>query len=218
MIKYVFFDVAGTLVYKPKLFYFIQRILQRNHHHISQSIIQHHYSILSKNTTFPAKTTKSFYDMFNANLLQLLGIQPSPTLLIEIYNECNNLHWEAFPDTSVLRSITLPVGIISNWDDTLNPLLASLFSVPFWKVYSSSDIGLAKPDIRMYQHVVKDIGCAPSEIVYIGDSLDLDIIPASTIGLKTILLDRNNEYIHFKGPKISSLSEIWKTFGSGADF
>lgn len=183
---------------------------------VSLTEIISHHTLLSNTIVFPSKTTREFYDHFNANLLQSFGIKPSKKLQTEIYRNCRHLPWKKFPDASVLHKINLPVGIISNWDSTLRLRLQSLFSVKFWKIYGSGDVGLSKPTVKLYQHVVRDTGCKPAEIAYIGDSLNLDIKPALLVGMKAILLDRYNVFPRYRGPKISNLNDIRKFCESGS--
>lgn len=218
MIKYVFFDVAGTLIHKPDIYINIQHVLKRNNITVSLPIIKTQHTLLSNLILFPTKTTVEFYDYFNADLLRLLGIKPSKKLQNEIYKNCRHLPWKKFSDTSVLHKIPLPIGIISNWDSTLHAKLQSLFSLRFWKIYGSSDVGFAKPDPKLYRYVLKNIGCKSAEIAYVGNSMKLDIEPASLVGLKAILLDRHNLFPDYTGPKISNLNEIWKSFGFSSNF
>jgi len=51
---------------------------------------------------------------------------------------------------------------------------------------TSEEIGYSKPDIRMFQKVLEDIGVEPVEALMVGDRLDNDIIPAKGIGMKTV--------------------------------
>lgn len=45
-----------------------------------------------------------------------------------------------------------------------------------------------KPDVRFFERIVSEAGCPPERIVYVGDRVDNDIIPAKQVGLKTILV------------------------------
>lgn len=50
----------------------------------------------------------------------------------------------------------------------------------------SAETGMAKPDTRLFQQVLDDLGCSATESVMIGDRLDNDISPANRIGCYTI--------------------------------
>ncbi len=49
----------------------------------------------------------------------------------------------------------------------------------------SEEVGYAKPDPRLYQHVLREAGCRPEEAMMVGDRLDNDILPAGKLGLMT---------------------------------
>ncbi len=55
-------------------------------------------------------------------------------------------------------------------------------------VYSSSEIGLDKPDPAFFAAACRVAGCAPHEAIMVGDRLDNDIIPAKAIGMMTVRL------------------------------
>ena len=64
---------------------------------------------------FPDRTDQDFYKKFNSDLLYLLGIVPTTSLLDAVFKNCTYLPWEKFEDTSVLRELSVPLGIISNF-------------------------------------------------------------------------------------------------------
>ncbi|HXA01764.1 MAG TPA: HAD family phosphatase [Cytophagaceae bacterium] len=55
----------------------------------------------------------------------------------------------------------------------------------FEKVYYSHEIGMAKPDIKIYEHVLKENGLKASESLFIDDNAE-NIKGASKAGLKTL--------------------------------
>ncbi|MDR0460804.1 MAG: HAD family hydrolase [Nitrososphaerota archaeon] len=61
------------------------------------------------------------------------------------------------------------------------------------KVYYSHLLGVAKPDIKVFQYVQNDIGVPAEHIMHVGDSLEADVIGASAAGWSSILLDRNSK-------------------------
>lgn len=54
----------------------------------------------------------------------------------------------------------------------------------------SDEVGCAKPDPRIFGYAVEAVGCAPDEVVYVGNRLDNDIRPARAAGLRTVWLLR----------------------------
>lgn len=57
-------------------------------------------------------------------------------------------------------------------------------------VGSSQRWGAAKPDPAFFQRLIAEAGCAPAEIVYVGDRVDNDVLPALAAGLQAIHIAR----------------------------
>jgi FMN phosphatase YigB (HAD superfamily) len=57
----------------------------------------------------------------------------------------------------------------------------------------SSEIGVAKPDPRFYAVVAdaarREAGCAPEAILFVGDTLDKDVIGPRAFGMRAALVD-----------------------------
>ena len=60
----------------------------------------------------------------------------------------------------------------------------------FTEIVVSGDVGYGKPDSRSYQLVLSRLGAKPECTVYVGDSLESDILGANAIGMKTVWLNR----------------------------
>ena len=50
----------------------------------------------------------------------------------------------------------------------------------------SAELGLSKPDLRMFELAMEWAGCGPEHAVMVGDRIDNDITPAKSLGWKTI--------------------------------
>lgn len=67
--------------------------------------------------------------------------------------------------------------------------------LPFLKarVYSY-DVDLRKPDMRVFQLLLTQIGAQPASTVMVGDSDRLDLIPAKNLGIRAIKFDIRTEH------------------------
>jgi FMN hydrolase / 5-amino-6-(5-phospho-D-ribitylamino)uracil phosphatase len=59
-----------------------------------------------------------------------------------------------------------------------------------FEVYAHVDGVPAKPHPDFFARLVEAAGTPPAGIVYVGDSLDQDVVPARAAGLRTVWLDR----------------------------
>ena len=50
----------------------------------------------------------------------------------------------------------------------------------------STELGLSKPDLRIFELAIERSGCEPEHAVMVGDRIDNDITPAKSLGWKTI--------------------------------
>jgi putative hydrolase of the HAD superfamily len=207
MIKYIFFDVAGTLLGKPSLFSIIQNTLNDFGYKVSIDEIKQKHKLLSEVIHFPDRTDETFYKQFNSDLIYLFGIVPSEELVNAVFKNCTYLPWEAFEDTNVLDDLKLPLGVISNFNTTLKEKLNDFFGPVFSDVLVSEELGVAKPNIEFYKRALEKIPYEANEVLYIGDSIKLDLEPAAKLGFKTLIVDRDNFYPNLEN-RISSLEEI----------
>jgi FMN phosphatase YigB (HAD superfamily) len=209
MIKYIFFDVAGTLLGKPSLYTNIQKSIQEFGYQVSLEDIKNKHKLLSEVIHFPDRTDADFYKKFNAELLYLLGIIPTDEILNTIFKNCTYLPWEAFEDTKILSELKIPLGVISNFNSTLKTKLNEFFGPVFQNVLVSEELGVSKPNIEFYQKALDKITFSANEVLYIGDSIKLDLEPAKKIGFNVLIIDRDNFYPKLKN-KITNLADISK--------
>ena len=208
VIQYVLFDAANTIIHKPKLWERMLTVLEANGHQISPPLLRRNHKLLSECLFFPDRTSHEFYQHFNAELLYSLGIIPTTTLLDSIFKACTYLPWEKFDDTTALHNLNLPLGIVSNFNHTLSELLHTLFgSNVFCDITVSETVGAAKPQLIFYEAALAATDILASEILYVGDSIKLDMEPALAMGMQTLLIDREQVFPHFPH-RIDSLSQL----------
>ncbi|WP_375558877.1 HAD family hydrolase [Bernardetia sp. OM2101] len=206
--NYIFFDVANTLLHKPELFTKINQVLVDQGYEIDIKHLKQVHKLLSETIIFPDKTSKDFYKQFNAELLYAIGILPTNMLLEKIFSACTYMEWKTFDDTDFINQISIPIGIISNWDTSLETKLKSYFDYDFFEIYGSQKEGVKKPSLDFYKRAIKNLDCPPNQILYVGDSIKLDIEPARKLGIEAILIDRENVFPYYKEPKINSLHQL----------
>lgn len=100
-----------------------------------------------------------------------------------------DLYHDARTGLQALREAGIWVGIAGNQTARAADLLRGL-DLPVDAIATSGEWCVAKPDPTFFHHVINLAPGAPSEIVYVGDHRDHDILPAHTAGLRTALIRR----------------------------
>jgi putative hydrolase of the HAD superfamily len=205
-IKYLLFDAANTLIHKPAFWERLLSVLQQHKIFVSLEKLQYNHKLLTETIIFPDRTSETFYQSFNKELLLSLGIIPSDILLEDIFLNCSYLPWEKFNDTNWIAQSTVRAGVLSNFSNNLQQLLLGLFGDVFSDIIVSETLSMRKPSMEFYGYAIESIGLSPNEILYVGDSLKLDIIPAMQCGMHVLLIDRHNIYKGFK----FSIGSLWE--------
>lgn len=74
-------------------------------------------------------------------------------------------------------------------------------NLPVDQIFTSAEWGVEKPDLLFYRKVAEVAGAEPGDILYVGDRLDNDILPASRAGMRTALIRRGPwGYVHAERP------------------
>jgi putative hydrolase of the HAD superfamily len=106
-----------------------------------------------------------------------------------------------------LRRFGIKLGIISNWDERLRPLLERLnLSHYFDAILISREIGCIKPGPRIFEHAIESLRLSPHAILHVGDSPAEDLVGAEGAGMCGLLLERDNRRPDSK--TISSLTAL----------
>ena len=209
MTRAVFFDVANTLLQKKDLLPRLQQALKSEGIQVTLEHLSTRHKLVSESMVFPDKTSRDFYHHFNAELLFALGAIPTTERTNALFDACTYLPWSAFEDCSALNAIELPKGVLSNWDASLRDKLQEHLEVKFDWVLGSADVGVQKPNPAFFQAMIHQSGFNPEDILFVGDSMRLDIVPALECGIRAVLIDRNQHYPEASIPRMTSLHQIF---------
>jgi 2-haloacid dehalogenase len=101
--------------------------------------------------------------------------------------------WEPFPDTvASLQSLEkrFRLGIISNVDDDLFSATRKKLQVKFDVVVTAQQVESYKPSLKNFQEALRRSGLKREEILHAGQSVYHDVIPANTLGIKSVWVNR----------------------------
>ena len=108
---------------------------------------------------------------------------------------------------AALRAEGYVVGVASNFDHRLRPILAGLAELaPLEHLAISSEVGWKKPAPQFFGALGAMTGLSPDEILLVGDDLENDFYGARRAGLASLLLDPRAAYA--VTPSIRALAEM----------
>lgn len=122
---------------------------------------------------------------------------------------------DLYPD--VRRTITqlhhqgLRLGVAGNQPAGVVEEVAAL-GLPLALNASSTTWGVAKPDPAFFTKMVEELGLSPEEVVYVGDRLDNDVLPAQAIGMHAVFIRRGPwGFIHATWPEMGEVRHRIRT-------
>lgn len=108
-----------------------------------------------------------------------------------------------------IRAVGPRLAVVSNSDGRLQHLLdAANLTRWFDLVVDSHDVGIEKPDPRLFHFVLEQLGVEPGRAVHVGDLYQVDVVGARAAGFHAVLLDPAGLYVGADCPRIASLLEL----------
>jgi len=97
------------------------------------------------------------------------------------------------------------IGIISNaWSQIADSLVEWGIDDAFEVVVGSGDVGIMKPDARIFQIALERLGVEPSEAVFVDDFIQ-NVHGAQALGIAAILFQSREQVIR----ELEQLLELW---------
>ncbi|MBI3416136.1 MAG: HAD-IA family hydrolase [Verrucomicrobia bacterium] len=105
--------------------------------------------------------------------------------------------WRVFDDVLVtleqLKRLSVRLGIISNWDERLRPLLGALKLAPLFEAIAiSHEVGHTKPAGGIFRQAAQALQLPAEAILHVGDSNEEDFHGARAAGFEALLLSRRS--------------------------
>ncbi len=222
---WVFMDAGDTFIYAYPTFYEALRDCWRcegedlSLMRIREAVVR--YS--SNHPRFDQTTQDRFRDYFRGmyrGVLEALSFPGDIDRSVDwlwdewLSGERLRLFDDAHPALRMLRQAGFGLGVISNWDRTFKAVLNRLGVADDFEVQiGSCDVGLAKPDPRIFRHALSMVQAVPGQSWYLGDRLEPDIQPAKALGMRTIYVDYyenggGDEIADYTAPSLSVAATI----------
>jgi 2-haloacid dehalogenase len=101
--------------------------------------------------------------------------------------------WKPWPDTAAaLRQLNsrFRLAIVSNVDDDLFADTRPQLGVEFDQIITAQQAGAYKPSLKIFELALSRAGVSADRILHIGQSVYHDVIPAQSLGLATVWVNR----------------------------
>lgn len=126
---------------------------------------------------------------------EMFGLLPPDELIEQLKADLDqelssvSLYPDAEQTVSLLQECGYRIGLCSNLAMPYGAVVKAL--LPNLDVYAMSyDIGAVKPDRRIYQYLVDQLGCAAKEVLFVGDTVAADVHGPTAFGMRAGLLSR----------------------------
>ncbi len=137
-----------------------------------------------------------FRRLLTEDALDSLGVHdPALTAaLVEAYAAAEKEALIAFPDTEATLRRLRPhfrIGLITNGPSAMQreKLAALALDGYFEAIVVDTEFGHPKPDVRIFEHAAAQVGLAPPELLFVGNSLAHDIEGARDAGWTSVWLN-----------------------------
>jgi len=197
----ILFDAGGTLVHVDHAF--LQRVLRQAGIAVTRRQVRGaecaaKIAIDRRMQAAVADTDETRRQPYFAALLQQLGIAPETAaqllFTLETEHKQNNLWRAMLPSTprvlADLRAREVTLGVVSNSDGRIFSILDRCGITLFFDVViDSHEVGVEKPDPRIFQFALEKAHARPEQTLYVGDIYSIDVVGARRAGIEPVLLD-----------------------------
>lgn len=197
-IRAVTFDVGGTLIEPwPSVGHVYAAVAARHGLEVSAQALDRQFALAWASRKDFNYSLSDWSVLVSQTFAGLTPEPPDTKLFSALYRHfASAAPWRIFEDVEpCLRELKrrgLKLGIISNWDDRLRPLLRELkLDIYFDSIVISGETGPYKPDPKIFQAAAAELNTPPGAILHIGDSPSEDVAGARAAGWQILLLTRD---------------------------
>lgn len=187
--KAIIFDVDNTLIeWKDEFIFAITKVLKDLYPNITEEKIKEIDGIIDRNEDYLTELTEE-------KLLNVIQTKCHITLpndfIDKLIIEQGKCYYEDIRLKEMLDRLSkkYDLYVISNWfTETQRLRLENMGIAKYFKLILGSDKNYFKPDKRCFDVILKIF--KPEECMYVGDNLNLDIIPSLEVGMKAVWITK----------------------------
>ena len=115
---------------------------------------------------------------------------------------------DVVPLLEACRDLGIRTAVVSDWDCALADQLAEIgIGHLVDAVVTSAEVGVAKPDPRIFAAALEAVGVRPAAALHVGDDPRRDLAGAEAAGITAVLLDRNDRHADIT-PRVETLAAV----------
>ena len=217
MIKAVFFDIDDTILDYDLCAEFTVRLACETLGVAYSKAVQSEYrrvdDALWARQKFGELTIPQVLELRNTHMMDYLGLTDGMSFqeaFIEAFGESCALVEGAEEVLKAVKEKGLPVYSASNgFMEVQTKRLEKAGVLQYFdRLFVSQTIGYEKPDIRFFEHCLRETGYAPHEVLMIGDSVAADIKGGLNAGWNVCYLNRHGKPAGVDCTEIKHLKEL----------
>ena len=190
--KAITFDCYGTLIdWESGLLAALRPVLRAHGSVLGDAEILVLYSELEPKAQIPYRRYRDVLAQVTCHIAGRLGFSISQPEAESLPNSLSN--WLPFPDTNEALAklkTRYQLAIISNTDDELFAATSKHFDVKFDEVITAEQAHAYKPSLAPFHLALQRLGLPRDQVLHVGQSVYHDVLPAQSLGLATVLVQR----------------------------
>lgn len=186
------FDCYGTLIdWESGLLAALRQIVGVHGQSVSDEQLLQIYGELEPRYQNPYRPYRDVLANVARGFGERLGFEVSNEEAESLPNSLKD--WVPFADTNAaLKRLKrrYKLAIISNTDDDLFAATSRHLAVDFYEVVTAEQAGAYKPSLAPFQFALNRLGFPREQVLHAGQSIYHDVLPAKSLGLATVLVQR----------------------------
>jgi putative hydrolase of the HAD superfamily len=199
---FVWFDIGYTLLYNLREPTY-QQVLREYGVEVSEHDLVQAFHWVDKifMREYPGvlgKDPRTYSPWYLGTLNYHLGLRLNLCRVFTRWRELQDAtedYWRAFDFVPAalerLKSKGCGLGIISNWDPSARSILARQGLADYFEhIIVSSEVGIEKPDERIFCLALEKAEVSASQCLYVGDNYYDDAVGAMKVGMPSVIINR----------------------------
>lgn len=222
MIRAIFFDAGGTLVF-PTRERTLAPLAQAGFAATAEQLFAAERTARRRRDRAAAEGVSlrdaEYWRIYYGHLLAEVGCADARVCDALMAAASRSGNWESIQAGTREALLRLKpryrLGVISNSDGHIADLFARLgLGDCFHSFTDSGQVGFEKPDTRIFLAAAESLGVAAKASLYVGDIYSVDYLGAQAAGMQPLLFDPSGTYRETGLPRVESLEELVKRLGS----